>query len=109
MDGPYFDSFIKHLSRLCAQGYRPSNEDVIHARVRTTGIHRHVIQTSHNKYAVYDVGGERSERKKWIYGLEKRPEVTIFFAPISGYGQTLYEDQNGVCYHLFPTRSCRII
>jgi len=38
-----------------------------------------------------DVGGQRSERKKWIHCFENVTAV-IFVAAISEYDQTLYED-----------------
>ncbi len=40
---------------------------------------------------MYDVGGQRSERKKWIHCFEGVTAV-IFVAAISEYDQTVYED-----------------
>lgn len=48
----------------------PSLEDVLKARLKTTGVveHTFVVNTSHNKGAhwrIYDVGGARSQRQAW--------------------------------------------
>lgn len=42
---------------------------------------------------VFDVGGVRSERKKWIHVFEN-VAVNIFLVDISEYDQVLYEDQS---------------
>jgi hypothetical protein len=80
---------------VCAHAYRPSNEDVLHTRVRTTGVHKHVFLVDHKEYNVYDVGGERSERKKWTHIIDGSPVVTIFIS-MSCYDQVLYEDNTTV-------------
>jgi guanine nucleotide-binding protein G(i) subunit alpha len=40
---------------------------------------------------MYDVGGQRNERKKWIHCFEGVTAV-IFVAAISEYDQKLFED-----------------
>jgi guanine nucleotide-binding protein subunit alpha len=44
---------------------------------------------------MFDVGGQRSERKKWIHAFEN-VGVVLFLAAISGYDQALPEDRYGV-------------
>jgi len=41
---------------------------------------------------MFDVGGQRNERKKWIHCFENVTAV-LFVASISDYNQTLYEDE----------------
>ena len=43
------------------------------------------------KFVMYDVGGQRNERKKWIHCFDEVTAV-IFVAAISEYDQVLYED-----------------
>jgi hypothetical protein len=40
---------------------------------------------------MYDVGGQRNERKKWIHCFDDVTAV-IFVASLSEYDQVLYED-----------------
>ncbi|WVZ21305.1 hypothetical protein V8G54_008627 [Vigna mungo] len=91
--------FMENLERLSDANYVPTKEDVLYARVRTTGVVE--IQFSpvgENKrsgevYRLFDVGGQRNERRKWIHLFEGVTAV-IFCAAISEYDQTLYEDEN---------------
>ncbi|KAI5586110.1 hypothetical protein POPTR_006G219500v4 [Populus trichocarpa] len=93
---PYF---MDNLQRLSDSNYIPTKEDVLYARVRTTGVVE--IQFSpvgENKksgevYRLFDVGGQRNERRKWIHLFEGVTAV-IFCAAISEYDQTLFEDEN---------------
>ncbi|XP_022636642.1 guanine nucleotide-binding protein alpha-1 subunit isoform X3 [Vigna radiata var. radiata] len=91
--------FMENLERLSDANYVPTKEDILYARVRTTGVVE--IQFSpvgENKrsgevYRLFDVGGQRNERRKWIHLFEGVTAV-IFCAAISEYDQTLYEDEN---------------
>lgn len=71
--------------------YVPTEEDILFSRIRTTGIvtERYVIDGS--TFEMYDVGGQRNERKKWIHCFEGVTAV-IFVAAISEYDQKLFED-----------------
>ncbi|PPR83497.1 hypothetical protein GOBAR_AA37219 [Gossypium barbadense] len=90
--------FMENLQRLSDANYIPTKEDVLYARVRTTGVVE--IQFSpvgENKksgevYRLFDVGGQRNERRKWIHLFEGVTAV-IFCAAISEYDQTLFEDE----------------
>ncbi|KAL0756837.1 hypothetical protein Bca101_094505 [Brassica carinata] len=89
---------MENLKRLSDVNYIPTKEDVLYARVRTTGVVE--IQFSpvgENKksgevYRLFDVGGQRNERRKWIHLFEGVTAV-IFCAAISEYDQTLFEDE----------------
>ena len=45
-----------------------------------------------------DVGGQRSERRKWIHCFDK-VQAIIFLVAVSEYDQVLAEDETQVCYH----------
>ncbi|OAE25141.1 hypothetical protein AXG93_3217s1580 [Marchantia polymorpha subsp. ruderalis] len=69
-------------------------EDVLFARVRTSGIVETTFRPGRSDlYKLYDVGGQRNERKKWIHLFEGVTAV-IFCAALSEYDQTLSEDEN---------------
>jgi len=86
----YFFDKVKQIS---AEGYTPTEQDVLRSRVRTTGIVENEFEIDHNKFKMFDVGGQRNERKKWIHCFESVTAV-LFVAAISEYDQVLYEDEN---------------
>jgi GTPase SAR1 family protein len=86
----YFFDKIKEVSQ---HGYLPSQQDVLRSRVRTTGIVENEFEIDSNKFKMFDVGGQRNERKKWIHCFEGVTAV-LFVAAISEYDQVLYEDEN---------------
>ena len=47
-------------------------------------------------YSVFDVGGQRSERRKWIHCFDN-VQAMIFITAISEYDQILEEDETMVC------------
>jgi guanine nucleotide-binding protein subunit alpha len=58
-------SFYHNLDRLFAVDYIPSDSDIIRCRIKTTGIVETVFHLGPLTYRMFDVGGQRSERKKW--------------------------------------------
>jgi len=85
--------FFKNIDRITTPDYLPTDEDVLYARIRTTGIVEQEFTIKGNRFQVFDVGGQRNERKKWIHCFEKVTGV-IFLASLSAYDQTLYEDDS---------------
>jgi GTPase SAR1 family protein len=85
--------FFERLEEVKKSGYLPSQQDVLRSRVRTTGIVENEFIIDGNQFKMFDVGGQRNERKKWIHCFEKVTAV-LFVAAISEYDQVLYEDEN---------------
>lgn len=71
--------------------YLPDKDDIIYSRVRTSGIVTERYKIDGTMFEMYDVGGQRNERKKWIHCFEGVTAV-IFVAAISEYDQKLFED-----------------
>lgn len=46
---------------------------------------------------MFDVGGQRSERKKWIHCFENVTAV-LFLVSLAGYDQCLVEDKDAVSF-----------
>ncbi|ORX59596.1 guanine nucleotide binding protein, alpha subunit [Hesseltinella vesiculosa] len=85
--------YFHHLDRLFSSTYIPNDQDILQCRIKTTGI---VETTFRNKtviYRMFDVGGQRSERKKWIHCFENVASV-LFVVAISGYDCCLAEDKD---------------
>jgi GTPase SAR1 family protein len=85
--------FFDRLDVVMQDNYLPSEQDVLRSRVRTTGIVENSFDIDGNQFKMYDVGGQRNERKKWIHCFENVTAV-LFVAAISEYDQVLYEDEN---------------
>merc|ERR1711971_777789 len=87
--GHFFDS----VSRIASANYLPSDKDILLVRKRTTGIIEEHFVIKGTKFHIFDMGGQRNERKKWIHCFENVTAV-LFVAAISQYDQVLYEDEN---------------
>jgi len=88
------DYFFEDLDRLFQKDFVPTDQDVLRARLRTTGITETVFDLGALQYRMFDVGGQRSERKKWIHCFEG-VNALLFLVAISGYDQCLAEDKDG--------------
>ncbi|KAH7673299.1 Small GTPase superfamily ARF/SAR type protein [Dioscorea alata] len=90
--------FMENLERFSDVNYVPTKEDVLYARVRTSGVVEIQFspvgenRKSGEVYRLYDVGGQRNERRKWIHLFEGVTAI-IFCAAISEYDQLLFEDE----------------
>lgn len=92
----YFDS----IDRIGDINYVPTDQDVLRSRVKTTGITETTFVIGELTYRMFDVGGQRSERKKWIHCFENVTAI-IFLVAISEYDQVLIEDETVVCFFFF--------
>ncbi|KAK3365828.1 guanine nucleotide binding protein, alpha subunit [Lasiosphaeria ovina] len=88
------DYFCADLDRVWDKGYVPTDQDLLRSRLRTTGITETVFDLGQLTYRMFDVGGQRSERKKWIHCFEN-VGCLLFLVAISGYDQCLLEDKDG--------------
>ncbi|GKT60301.1 guanine nucleotide-binding protein alpha-2 subunit [Colletotrichum tofieldiae] len=86
--------FCDDLDRIWDQSYVPTDQDLLRSRLRTTGITETVFDLGQLTYRMFDVGGQRSERKKWIHCFEN-VNCLLFLVAISGYDQCLVEDKDG--------------
>lgn len=66
-------------------------EDILHSSVMTTGIIESNFRIKNTLFRCIDVGGARSERRKWFPTFDEVSAV-FFFVPSNGFDQMLYED-----------------
>lgn len=83
--------FLDALDRIGARDYEPSEQDVLRTRVRTTGVIEFNFRVKEMQFRLFDVGGQRSERRKWIHCFDNVTAI-IFIVAISEYDQVLRED-----------------
>ncbi|TVY50070.1 Guanine nucleotide-binding protein alpha-3 subunit [Lachnellula cervina] len=87
---PYF---FEEASRISSPEYIPIEADVLRARTKTTGIYETRFTMGSLSIHMFDVGGQRSERKKWIHCFENVTSI-IFCVALSEYDQVLLEESN---------------
>ncbi|ORZ10395.1 guanine nucleotide binding protein, alpha subunit [Absidia repens] len=95
-DNVYY--FFSQLDRMWDTDYVPTDQDIIRCRAKTTGIVETVFHLGPLTYRMFDVGGQRSERKKWIHCFENVTAI-LFVVAISGYDQCLVEDRDSNQMH----------
>eukprot|EP00486_Rosalina_sp_Unknown_P005750 CAMPEP_0201570786 /NCGR_PEP_ID=MMETSP0190_2-20130828/13190_1 /ASSEMBLY_ACC=CAM_ASM_000263 /TAXON_ID=37353 /ORGANISM="Rosalina sp." /LENGTH=221 /DNA_ID=CAMNT_0047994691 /DNA_START=351 /DNA_END=1013 /DNA_ORIENTATION=+ len=57
--------FWDEIDRIKAEDYVPNETDIINVRYRTTGVIEKRFEINNAKFHIFDVGGQKSERKKW--------------------------------------------
>ena len=82
--------YLNDITRIASPDYKPTVQDVLIARVRTTQVAMEKYRIDGTDFEMYDVGGQRSERRKWIDCFDSVTSV-IFVAALSEYDQTLAE------------------
>lgn len=112
--------YFENMDRICSSKYIPNATDVLRARVRTTGIIETCFRINYVIFRMFDVGGQRSERRKWIQCFDDVRAV-LFVVALSSYDMCLYEDPNvnrlqeslnlfkGICNNKFFSNSCMIL
>jgi len=92
------DYLFENMHRYCQPNYLPTFDDLTHSRNRTAGLNdiKFTMKDKSGRiteqYEIYDVGGQRNERRKWITLFDHITGV-IYVGALSCYNQTLWEDQ----------------
>ena len=84
----YFLDKVEHIQR---PDYNPSEQDILRCRVLTSGIFETKFRVDRVKFHMFDVGGQRDERRKWIQCFNDVTAI-IFVASSSSYNMVLRED-----------------
>jgi guanine nucleotide-binding protein subunit alpha len=83
--------FFENSKRFAESNYKPTKTDILSARVKTTGVTETRFTVLRTNFTVIDVGGQRSERKKWLNHFQSVSSV-IFLTAINEYDMDLSED-----------------
>jgi len=85
---PYF---FDKIDEIADPSYIPTYNDLLMCRARTTGIVQTDFMVHGQGFKLVDVGGQRSERKKWMHYFDDVTAV-VFVAALSEYDQRCFED-----------------
>ncbi|PPQ84829.1 hypothetical protein CVT25_015123 [Psilocybe cyanescens] len=85
--------FYEDLERLFDPAYQPTEQDIIRCRARTIGITETTFTLREHEMLMVDVGGQKSERRKWIHCFQDVTSI-LFLVSLSGYDQCLVEDKD---------------
>ncbi|KAK3091883.1 hypothetical protein FSP39_023432 [Pinctada imbricata] len=83
--------YFENMDRICDTKFVPNPKDVLRVRVRTSGVLETCFKIDTVIIRLFDVGGQRSERRKWIQCFDDVRAV-LFVAALSAYDMCLYED-----------------
>ena len=83
--------FLDKVSQVKREDFNPSEQDILRARVLTSGIFETKFRIDKVKFHMFDVGGQRDERRKWIQCFNDVTAI-IFVAASSSYNMVLRED-----------------
>lgn len=83
--------FLDSLERVSHPDFLPTPEDVLRCRVKTTTIIETCFSHEGTPFRMVDVGGQRSERRKWIHCFQD-VSAMLYVSAISEYDQRLLED-----------------
>jgi len=92
------DYFFGKVPEIMSEQYAPSVEDSLKCRVRTTGMIEYKYDIKDNEFVLYDVGGQRNERKKWIHHFAGVAAV-LFVCALNHYHAVLFEDEKKNALH----------
>lgn len=85
--------YLDNLDVIAEPTYLPSLQDILRVRVPTTGIIEYPFDLDSIIFRMVDVGGQRSERRKWIHCFENVTSI-MFLNALSEYDQVLVESDS---------------
>ncbi|GLV36219.1 G protein alpha s subunit [Carabus blaptoides fortunei] len=83
--------FLDQVHIIKQADYTPTEQDILRCRVLTSGIFETRFQVDKVNFHMFDVGGQRDERRKWIQCFNDVTAI-IFVTACSSYNMVLRED-----------------
>jgi len=86
------DYYFNNAKRFGDPNYQPTLDDFLRCKRKTAGISE--LTVKHNEYTIclVDVGGQRSERRKWAPVFTGEVNTVIYLAALDSYDMVLDED-----------------
>lgn len=90
--------FFDRIDEINKKDYFPSFDDYLRFRLRTSGISREPFNVTFSGHSVpfeiIDVGGQRSERKKWMELIAEDIKAVLYVFSVGEFDKFLFEDAN---------------
>ncbi|KAJ3447624.1 guanine nucleotide-binding protein g(o) subunit alpha [Anaeramoeba flamelloides] len=86
------DFYLDEIDRIGDPKYTPTDRDILLCRIPTTGLNKISFNFGETPWTVVDVGGQRSERRKWIHQFDN-VTLLIYVVAINEFNQKLFEDE----------------
>jgi len=83
--------FWENLSRIARPDYVPTRQDIINVRFRSTGVVEKKLTIDNMHFNIFDLGGQKSERRKWIKCFGG-VDAVVFVVSLSCYNEFMFED-----------------
>ncbi|GMT35681.1 hypothetical protein PFISCL1PPCAC_28768, partial [Pristionchus fissidentatus] len=83
--------FLDDISRIGETNYIPTQQDIIYCRLRTVGITELEFEHKRLWFQMVDVGGQRTERRKWIHCFDN-VDMLMYVCSLSDFDQQDPED-----------------
>ena len=95
--------YYSDLDRFFEPSYVPTDVDIVHSYAPTTGTSETAFsnlkylrrQARKHDIIMVDIGGQKSERQKWVHCFENVTSI-IFCVALSEYDQVLLEESSQV-------------
>lgn len=78
---------VLQVTRITSPQYVPTQDDILQCRYRTTGIHEITFKYQQLAMRMIDVGGQRSERRKWLHVFDN-VQLVLFVSSLSAYNKS---------------------
>jgi len=85
--------FLDRTGEIKKTDYIPNEQDILRCRVLTSGIFETKFTVDRVNFHMFDVGGQRDERRKWIQCFNDVTAI-IFVTACSSFNMTLREDNS---------------
>ncbi|XP_037701933.1 guanine nucleotide-binding protein subunit alpha-14-like [Choloepus didactylus] len=85
--------YVTDIDLIATPSFVPTQQDVLRVRVPTTSITEYPFDLENIVFRMVDVGGQQSERRKWIHCFESVTSI-VFLVALSEYDQVLTECDN---------------